>query len=127
MLAIRQEQLKAFADAAAKKIEDHLASRLRESHARECAALDDNELSQVIREGIERAAKYGIAGDSGVAKYLYVMLALGRDFDRDPRFTWASRILNDESLESADARIDRLYAAALEQTDEAKGRSERKS
>lgn len=114
MFNLRKEQLKVFEEAAARELESRMIAQLRSEQPAPFGAMDRAELGDLVRYGIERAMAYQLTAEADVLKYIRVMLALGKDFDRDPRYPWASHTLNDASLGSATARVDRLSAAALE-------------
>ncbi|MGH9351348.1 MAG: hypothetical protein ACRD2G_04180 [Terriglobia bacterium] len=114
MFNLRKEQLKIFETVAAKEFEERAMAQLREQSPAQCAALGEDALAEMVRYGIERAKSYGIVAEPDVSKYLNVMIQLGRDFDRNPRYPWAARTLNDASLGDPSARVSRLAAEALE-------------
>lgn len=114
MFNLRKEQLKVFEEAAAREFESRMITQLRSEQPGPRDAMDPAELGDLVRYGIDRAKAYSLTAEADVLKYIRVMLALGKDFDRDPRYPWASRTLNDASLGSATAKADRLSAAALE-------------
>lgn len=121
MFNLRKEQLKIFETVAAKEFEERAIAGLRERAPDQCAKLGEAELANLVRYGAERAKFYGIAAEPDVCKYLAIMLQLGNDFDRDPRYPWAARTLNDAGLGDPSARVSRLAAEALEALAAAKG------
>ncbi|MGH9344608.1 MAG: hypothetical protein ACRD19_12720 [Terriglobia bacterium] len=114
MFNLRKEQLKIFETVAAKEFEERALTQLREQSPALCAALGEGALVEFVRYGTERAKSYGIIAEPDVGKYLNVMLKLGKDFDRNPRYPWAARTLNDVGLGDPSARVNRLAAEALE-------------
>lgn len=113
MFNLRKEQMKIFEQVAAKDFEQRVTLEVRKHSADRCASMDDAALSEFTCYGIERAKTYGIVSESDVCKYLSVMLALGKDFDRDPRYPWATKTLADPTLAAPGARVSRLAAEAL--------------
>jgi hypothetical protein len=114
MFNLRKEQLKIFEAVAAKDLEQRMVAHSRERFPKQCAVLDEAGLLALVRYGVERAKSYGIVAETDVCKYIDVMFTLGKDFDRDPRYPWAVRTLNDSNLGAPSARISRLSAEALE-------------
>ncbi|MGH9378975.1 MAG: hypothetical protein ACRD1I_09250 [Terriglobia bacterium] len=114
MFNLRKEQLKIFETVAAKEFEERVLANLRELFPAPCSKLGAAALAEIARYGIERAKSYGIVAEPDVCKYIGIMLNLGKDFDRNPRYPWAARTLNDASLGDPSARINRLSAEALE-------------
>jgi hypothetical protein len=66
----------------------------------------------LIQYGIKRAASYGIQLENDVRKYIEVMLLLGPDFDKDPKYPWATSILTDKNLTDPKVKADRVYETA---------------
>lgn len=114
MFNLRKEQLKVFEEAAAREFEMRIITQLLSEQPSPASTNDRAAFGELVRYGIERAKAYQLTSEPDVLKYIRVMLALGKDFDRDPRYPWASQTLTDPSLGSATAKVDRLSAAALE-------------
>lgn len=112
MLAIRKEQFDAFEKQEVKKFEDPTYLHLNELYPDQCQHLGETKLRRTIQYGIKRAAAYGIQREDDVRKYVEVMVLLGPDFDKDPKFPWASSVLNDEKLKDPKAKATRLYETA---------------
>lgn len=93
MLTIRNAQMAVFSRAEIKKFEDRMVIHLKKFFPRQCEALGEAQLRETIQYGIKRAAGYGITSKPDVYKYVDLMVVLGRDFDTDRRFPWASKIL----------------------------------
>lgn len=113
MFNLRREQLKIFEDAAARELEAKLVARLRSEQPGDCESFNDEALAGFVRYGVDRARVYQFTSEPEIARYIKVMLILGKDFDRDPSYPWAARTLTDPNLGSAAAKLDRLSAAAL--------------
>jgi hypothetical protein len=73
-------------------------------------------LREFIQYGIRRAAHYGITAKRDVCKYIDVMVVLGRDFDKDARYAWASNILEQRNGSGTKAQI--LLQSAIRQTEQ---------
>ncbi len=86
---------------------------LRKFFPENCRKLGDVGLLETIRLGVERAASYQISSERDVCKYIDLMLALGPDFDRDPKLPRVARLLGNTSLDSSGARIDEVFDVAL--------------
>ena len=115
MLTITQEQMAVFREPAIEGYVKRTAVHLKELFPEDFAAMGEHKLDETIRQGIQRAASYGFILQGDVRRYLELSVRLGADFDSDPQFPWASSILNDESIEDAATKIDRLYFAAENQ------------
>jgi hypothetical protein len=111
-MVIRQQQMATFSQARQKTFEERMAGHLNRCFPSECEALGEQGVQDAIRYGIERAASHGIASERDVCKYIDLMFAFGRNFDRNRDLPWASSILKDETLKTATAKMERLYATA---------------
>ena len=73
------------------ELKEHLKSKFDrqiESHG-----LDNDDLSQLILNGIDRARMYGIRTRFDVRRFIEYMLLLDPDFDLNPDYQWAGRII----------------------------------
>src|ERR1700687_4112303 len=93
VLIIRQEQMETFAAAEMQKFKDKMVAHLQKHFPKQCEVLGP-EGRDWVQYGFERAACYGLVAERDVCKYIGVMLAFGRDFDKDSRLPWASAALN---------------------------------
>ena len=114
MLKIRKEQMDAFSEAALRSFEGRMAAHLGEFFPKQCKALGEAHVRDTIRYGIERAKTFGIVSSRDVAKYVVLMIALGRNFDGDPKLPWAGDILRDSELADPGVRVDLLYDEAVD-------------
>jgi hypothetical protein len=104
MLTIRSEQMAVFRQLKQDEFEDKTFARLLELRPAECEDLGEAAVRESIRKGVKKAIGYGIDREGEVSRYINIMYPLGHDFDVDPRYRWATDILNDAS----GAKIDRL-------------------
>lgn len=111
-MTIRHQQMQSLADASVSKFEARMTEHLERCFPVQCKASDEMRIHSTIRYGIERAASYGINLERDVCKYIDLMFVFGRDYDRDPGLPWVSEILEDETLDDATVKTERLFAAA---------------
>jgi len=78
----------------------------------DCNALGETEVRNIVHYGIERARFYGIVIEQDVSKFINLMFLFGRDFDTDPAFPWAAKILNEDYTGKGLKKIDVLYDKA---------------
>jgi hypothetical protein len=109
-LRVYGAQITSFEEAAIQAFVDRMVLHLTRFFPRESAAMGDAALRALIREGIDRAAAHGVVTQRETCKYLTLMVAFGRDFDRAP---WAAAILGDAAIASPFKRVARLYEAAI--------------
>jgi hypothetical protein len=84
----------------------NLANYLRTKQPELVADIPADELSDVIHNGIARAAKYSINWDSSLALFLAFMLRTAPNFDEHPKI---QQLLSDERMEP-NARIETMLA-----------------
>jgi hypothetical protein len=120
-MIIRQQQMAVLTEASRGKFEDRMVEHLNRCFPSECQALGDKGVLEAIRYGIERAASHGINLERDVCKYIDLMFAFGRDYDRDPALPWASRILQDDTFKSSTMKMERLFSEAKLQNQTATG------
>jgi hypothetical protein len=116
MLTLTPKHMQVFSAAAMESFEDRVLAHLNKCFPKQCKGQSETELRETIRYGIKRAAKYGVIAERDVCKYIDFMMALGRDFDRDPKFPWAASILNNQAIREPTAKAKRLSEAYKKQT-----------
>jgi hypothetical protein len=110
MLTIRREQFALFSQQEVRKFEDWMVLHLKKFFPGQCETAGDQQIRDLIQHGIRRAARYGITAKKDVAKYVDLMIVLGRNFDSDQQSQWATDILG--SPEGASARMQQLLLKA---------------
>jgi hypothetical protein len=113
LLVIRKAQLLALGGPGRALFEQSLLDKARRFFPQHTAEMSDAELIQRLGYAMRRAADHGLSFKADVAKYVYLTLALGKDFDIDPSMPWASRILRSKGTPAIKFR--RLYCEAIDQ------------
>ncbi len=72
---------------------------------------------QLIAWGRERANQYGITHYRGVYVMITLMFMLGGGIDHDLLHPWVQQALTDPGVPDEEARVERLYVAALAHTE----------
>lgn len=101
MFIVRQAQVEAFSRAAIDDFIERLIARLEEVFPEQSGALGPAGLEARVREGLERAGRWGIEREYHLGLYVDVMMALGPHFDEDPGLPWARAVLSDPGLGAA--------------------------
>lgn len=101
MIVIRREQMEALSKASQRDFESRMIKHLKEFFPEECRRAGDERVLAAIRQGIVRAATYGITMEADVARYIDLSVVLGLDFDSGRRWPWAKTILNKPDLTPA--------------------------
>lgn len=108
MLKILPSQMDQLAERAQADFIVATCAHLRDTYPDRCGPMSDDDLTALVRHGMERARIHGIELALDVRRYIDLMQELGRDFDRE--VDWAVAILNRPDF-SGRIRIDLLCAA----------------
>jgi hypothetical protein len=114
MLAIRKEQMALFVASEIEKFENRVIAHLRKHFPRKCDALGESKIRRIIQHGIKQAASYDIRAERDVCKYIDLMFAFGRNFDKDTMLLWPAAILNDRTILDSKMKMERLFEAAMQ-------------
>ena len=114
MLLIRDAQMDRLSEVAEERFVERVRVFLRSSWPDACAALGDDGVRASVRRGMTQAARFGIATERDIVRYVNVMYLLGPDFCEEPDRDWARRIL-DAPGRSGAAKLDELYALIEQQ------------
>lgn len=112
MLALRQQQIDALAEARLVDFETRMHAHVCRCFEAATRTMSDGDIRDVIRQGVARAQSYGIGSERGVCKYINLMFVFGRNFDRDPRLPWAFEILDGARVHRDASTIELLYQEA---------------
>lgn len=110
MLTIRDAQLHVLSRQPRARFEADLARHLRRYFPHEC---ERGDVAGFVRLGIKRAATHGCNTQCDTALYLNLMAILGAEFDTDPQIPWAGQGLDDLSIPSLSARLNKVYDSAI--------------
>ncbi len=83
-MEISQQQWDTFARSAEDKFRGRVREFLRNHLPQHTAGLSDGDLEVRISRLRERAAAYGVSGQRAIAKWAFLALVLGEEFDRIP-------------------------------------------
>jgi hypothetical protein len=111
---LSNEKPEDFADSAASTLPEQLLLRLNKVFPQKYEYVGEACLRKMIAQGVTEAGKYGISDRRGIAVYIGLMYMLGAGFDTNPQFSWAAEILNNRELAEPDAKVEHLYAAAMD-------------
>ena len=111
MLTIRREQIRAMAAPQIVRFLERACAHVAQYFPDQCAALSDSQIKDAVTHGFERADGYGLETERDLLRYLTLMFVFGREFDRDPAFPWAARILSGGG--TAAEKTSRLQTEAL--------------
>ena len=109
MLKINSEQMGAFRQAAIRRFEDEMVIHLYQFHPKHSDVLGEVGVRQVIRYGMDKAKAHGFTNRGPVRFYLELINMFGCDFDTDPQYPWAAKVLNNKRLPDQNIRADRLH------------------
>ncbi len=112
MLTIRPEQFAALAAAQAASFENRMVVHLNRAFEPKCREMGEPKVRETIRQGVEKAASYGITVERDVCRYIDQMFEFHPGFDTDP---WAAGILTNPALKDPSDKTDKLVEAAKRQ------------
>jgi hypothetical protein len=113
MLRIRELQLAALKMSASSRLADSLVKHVAECfplHAQTLGAARTRVLVEAI---VARAAELQLTTEHDVCELVNLTLVLGDQFERDPRFEWATAVLRDTSV-AGTARMRELRRRTIE-------------
>jgi hypothetical protein len=114
MLKIRQEQFNAMRESAQAGFDAGMLAHLRKHFAAQTASQSDDQLLATIRAGRRSAWSYGGQDPEAICRFIDVRVALGPEFDSDPRYAWIVAPLRDHTVTDPDARIEELAERAVQ-------------
>ncbi|HYO73798.1 MAG TPA: hypothetical protein VEU33_47805 [Archangium sp.] len=85
-------------------------SHLRERFATEWKTLGlrEQELKSLVLLGIDQARSFGVVSEPDVRLYIECMVLFHPDFARDPRLTWAGKVLGRKDL-SGTEKMEQIH------------------
>ena len=114
MLTIRKAQLDALAQHTLDRFTGDMELYVREVFPEKCGQMGDEKVREWIQAGVAEARKYGIEMHRDICRFIDLMFKFGRGFASDPALPWASRILNDPTIEDPITRMQQLYTEGCE-------------
>lgn len=112
VFTLRREHVRALDRYMAESFEARAIAHLRRCFPEVAGEASDEQMRELIAYGIERSRSYGIDIERDVLRYLDLMCMFGVDFDRDPAYPWAARVLEDPKTAGSTLRTNTLMAAA---------------
>lgn len=113
MLTIRREQMELLGKEMERRFIERTVAHARRYFPARCRELGEKGTRETVVYGLERAKAHGFSAEADVSRYIDVMFAYGRDFDRDPGLPWARRILEDRAMSDPEQRINALCDEAI--------------
>jgi hypothetical protein len=100
--------------------EHEMVAHLREFAPMHFQVLGPDGVRPIVHFALARAAPYGFTYGGPVQLYFEMMFLLGADFDTDPQYPWAARILRDRGAGQSE-RADHLYDEVMAYVEAAGG------
>jgi hypothetical protein len=100
-----------------------IALNLRESFPEETSDVSDEELSDLVQTGMDKAKSYNITEDESVQRFLEYMVARGTNFHEDDAHPEIQQILSSTEMDGEEKidEIDYYYERLEEELSEARG------
>jgi len=108
-MRIRDEQLRVLDDASQLPFENFMVAHLAEFTPMHMGTLGADGMRALVRQGVERARRYGFVSRGPVRFYIELIVLLGIDFDEDPQYPWVAETLLDDSIGGEIERADWLH------------------
>ena len=110
MLVIRDEQIEQLNEIAEDEFIDELTLNVRDLHGELVKDIDDEDLRELVRVGVERAKRHGISFEDTIGTFVGWMFEFAPNFDEQENI---KKMLADERFKPDD-RIDLIVEAATE-------------
>jgi len=107
MLTIRKEQIDFFKEKMPRKFAKRVLNHLMDVFPDQCEPLGESKISEIIWQGIDKANGYHLSTERDIARYIDLMILLGRDFDM--ALPWANNILTDKNIKKSTVKLDELF------------------
>jgi hypothetical protein len=101
MLTIRKEQMEVLARSLLDAFEAGALAHVRGLFPEDCAKLTEEQLRELVHEGIARGRSYGLTGKRDLLTFIEHMFILGPDFDCAAEYVWARDLLTNRDFASA--------------------------
>lgn len=112
MFRVKRCQIEAMRERLSRRFEERMVIHLRTFFPERSAELGAEGVRAAISYALTRAARYDIASERDVCKYLNLMFVYGYEFDTDPALPWAAAILSDRTLGRSSVKMHLLMKAA---------------
>jgi hypothetical protein len=86
VIIIRDEQMKAFEQAARRRFEEQMMVHSKDFSPRLCDVIGDEQLRVAIRNAMSRAESHGFTNRGPVRLFIEMMFLFGSAFDTDPQY-----------------------------------------
>src|SRR5512133_2351052 len=111
-LTVRAEQIKALENALVSR---WIAAYLRKCYPRQVREMGERALCGLVETAVKAARARGLTAAPDQRKFGHVTFLLGPGFDKNPRYAWARRILDNPDFKHSTARLRALEDEVLRQ------------
>ena len=124
-MLIRRDHIDIFRQHQLDLFEQRALLHLRRDLSQQTSHVSDGELLRRVRDGLNRAARYGLTTERLVMCFVDVGFLLGENFDSDPAYIWARHLLESSKLSDVDKGHLLLATACSVTQGNSQGNSER--
>ncbi len=114
LVKYRKRTLDSLWKPASGSLADQAIVQMENLYPEKYEAIGEEHSRRLVQYGIETCAGFGITQDRGVAILVVMMFLMGSGFYYDPIYPWAEEVLNDDSIDTEEQRVDKLFAAGHE-------------
>ena len=104
MLTIRQSQMTALRAYMRASFEEQLVDFVQRAYPAYSPGSGSASAPELVRDGLAKAAAYGIDNERDIAKFVGLMAEFGSEFHKNPAAPWISGILTDPAI-PAEAKV----------------------
>jgi hypothetical protein len=105
MLTIRKDQMTVLGDYMMRRFEKRMATHLEDAFPEQLKVMTPVAVMEMIRAEIAKANGYGLEYEDEIELYLEYTVIYGRDFDTNPKTSWAGEILRGDEYGPAKVRL----------------------
>jgi len=98
MLTIRKEQMDVLSHHMLNQFSDSMEVHLMKRYPEQTKDMSNEQLRELIVNGVEEAEKYGVTDENDVKRFLEYHVEYGRNFGYSPETIWAEQFLNNKDL-----------------------------
>ncbi len=119
MLIIRQQQMETFRKAALAAFETEMVLHCNEFSPHLYKVIGEKQMRVAVCRTIDRAYGHGFTNRGPIRLFIEMMLLFGSNFDTDPQYSWAAKILHtsDDQMQ----RAEQLYNKILDYQEKVSG------
>jgi hypothetical protein len=102
MFVVREAQVQAMLEPMRRRFVEGTRAWLRGKYAGRLELVTDDDLRKLIRDGMDRAMKYGIDTEASMAQFIELDVAVAPNFEDQPQNGWLKGFLQNPQVQAAE-------------------------